>query len=458
MRLVFGKKLILQEIAWICFSLILCFFAFAGTMVIGGGYFLWGVVAFLSFLTLGLFLFFRSQLFFWLVLPFSFPHFFSVVSSVYLETGAYIAEQEAWSYATGGAVRLVSYLWALFFSAYLVFFFLKSAFGCGNIKEPTSWRLKFSNGVFILVILLLLFLYLGLFLYGSPVFQGVQRFEYWAEHPMPLLHSVLQYGFQLSFLIGVIQVFCSEKRRFSVLCVLLFVFVNILYGEKFTGIFLVMVYFFCGIYIAKISRGEGGFHLTASRFSAMVAIASGMFSLVYFHYTYIHAVDGGAFRFIFDRAFSLQGHTWWGIDALVSSGYPSQGIGPIFAGREDEVKGIYSLMEVIAPKSIYDSYVARGVSFTMGFPAILIFSVGYSWAFVLCVFFGAILGVVFFVLVGLVRGFNVVGIFLAVKVVLILSHALNMGGLYLLFDTRFAFYFLLMLIFFFVSRRGVRFG
>ena len=76
----------------------------------------------------------------------------------------------------------------------------------------------------------------------------------------------------------------------------------------------------------------------------------------------------------------------------------------------------------------------------------------------LCVCFGAILGVVFFVLVGLVRGFNVVGIFLAVKVVLILSHALNMGGLYLLFDTRFAFYFLLMLIFFFVSRRGVRFG
>ena len=49
-----------------------------------------------------------------LIFPFYFGFLGVAVSSTYLEHGAYISEQEAVSFATGGTLRLVSYL-AIFF-------------------------------------------------------------------------------------------------------------------------------------------------------------------------------------------------------------------------------------------------------------------------------------------------------------------------------------------------------
>lgn len=414
-----------------------------------------GGVGMVAYFLLILSIYFREQKLFWIMLPFSMFHFLAIVSSYYLEGGAYISEQEAYSYPTGGTIRLVGYMYVVFFVAYMVYVSLArlSRFSSDGRKQSGIYEVL----LFAVVWLFILVLLAALLVFGSPLLAGIQRFEYWAEHPYPVVHSLLQYGFQFSFLLGVVQIYRPRKKSGVLLAVFTFCVLNGLYGEKFTGIFLVVLYYICGMYIASLVNMKGRFKVGFYQILVFGVIVALLFGLIYFHYSSIHAVQGGVVDSIVSRVFSLQGHTWWGIDSIMISGKEPVGMAPL-VGSDGEINGVYYLMEQIAPEGIFKSYLARGITFTMGFPAILIYSVGYGTALFLCGVAGFLIACVAYLLTCVIAQYNLIGIFAGVKSLLVLTHALNMGVVNLLFDGKFIFYFMILIFSFYVSKKGVRFA
>jgi hypothetical protein len=138
-----------------------------------------------------------------LIFPFYFGYLGAVISSAYLEHGAYISEQEAFSHATGGTLRLVSYL-VIFLGAAVAIVNLRPV-NTHSLKQKPAAGSSPLRGTWVVLTLVCFYLFilcLGLMFYGSPLVMGITRFEYWAQHPNPLLWKLQIQLAQFAFLLG----------------------------------------------------------------------------------------------------------------------------------------------------------------------------------------------------------------------------------------------------------------
>jgi len=406
--------------------------------------------------SLGLFILFckylyqSKQYFFFLLMPFIFPHFTAIVSNFSLETGAFIEELQVSSFATGGVTRLIFYILSFFVVAMLSFSFLNkyriNRFSL-TLKGDYS-RLEnqliilFSAGIFFV-------LGVSAVIWGSPLLKGVQRFDYWASHPYPGIRNFLYQGYLLSFILGVYITrlnlnYYGNKKQY-IYIVALFCFFNILYGEKFTGVFLTLLYFFVGLFGSLVLYKKIKLITLKSVFFVSILMLI-LYGLIYYQYKFIHQLPGSIFSFIESRVLNLQGEVWWAIDEMSPSG---NGLSYLYSYDQNcrVTGGLYSLMYQIAPASLVDSYCERGITFTMGYPAILISSVGYLVGYLFNLLFAVLVGVTLFLVKKAIEYPNIISLFLSAKVLLIETHAFNMGNIYNVVDAKFLIYFLLLLFF-----------
>lgn len=383
-------------------------------------------------------------------MPFIFPHFTAIVSNISLETGAFIEELQVTSYATGGVTRLVFYLLS---------FFVIGMFSFGIINKYRINRFSFTlkGDYFLLEKQLILLFSMSIFavltvsalLWGSPLLKGVQRFDYWALHPYPGIRNFLYQGYLLSFILGVyitrLKLNGRNNYKSYILVVALFCVFNVIYGEKFTGVFLTLMYFFVGLFGALVIYKKVKIINTKTVLFLLLLMLI-LYGLIYYQYKYIHQLPGSIFSFIESRVLNLQGEVWWAIDELNPSG---NGIAYLYTYNQNckLTGGLYSLMYQIAPVSLVDSYCERGITFTMGYPAILISSVGYISGYFLNLMFAVLIGVTLFLIKKSIEYPNIISLFLSAKVLLIETHAFNMGNIYNVVDIKFFIYFLLLLIF-----------
>jgi hypothetical protein len=393
----------------------------------------------------GIILWFYQRPAFTIALPIYIGQLAAIISNAYLEGGTFISEQMDYSYATGSTLRLS--ILAIIFMLAAVIVFSKFSFK-SLISAPVSQLFTSKYFAIFAIATLVFFLNVtNILIFGSPIFMGIQRFDYWAMHPLPQLHKFTGYLSLLCFYLGSLygSLKSKNKRKLSIFFLVSYIFINILVGEKFTGIYLALLNFFIGFILSRSLLKEAIPNILK------IVLISGMLflsilCLVIWSYTHIHGIDSAfVFNFLISRIFALQGHVWWGIDRYVLDGHHICSFSELINSLKASDEGsFYMLMNQISPSNLVNSYMNRGVTFTMGSPAIAIYVFGYFGAIIY-----QLLGGIFYGLIGaylfskLKRG-QIILSFIALKLLLIMTHIFNMGIIGLFLSPSFLLYSMIM--------------
>ncbi|MEH7445201.1 DUF6418 domain-containing protein, partial [Bacillus sp. JJ1122] len=190
-------------------------------------------------------------------------------------------------------------------------------------------------------------------------------------------------------------------RLISSMLILMLIIKFLLQGHKFTPFYSSLLYLSI-IYFILYFKNDKMKILTALKNKKIIIILTATVLLLSFrvvnnykkefNYTTDQAVE-----FAIYRALGLQGHVWWGVDYNEKVAPLNKNERIVFVIKEfdstENIKGLKRLMYYIAPKELVDHYLTYGVSFTMGFPAILIFLFGQYMSIPILMFIGICLGI-----------------------------------------------------------------
>lgn len=443
MKLSFSLKLIILYII----SIALCLYSFMSL----DNYYIANFLSVTCYIMFFLIVYIERQYLFFIFLPLAFPHLTAIISNLYIDTGTYISELSTYSESTGAVNRLVFLVMTMFIVAITLSNYCIKRFRFQQYYLKFSvkgFERNFINTFSFFVISILL---LGLIKWGTPLSLSEQRFEYWASHPFPMLRGILYQTYLIGFLAGC-GYYHSKSKKTLMFIMLMVIITNLLYGEKFTGIYLPLMYYVIGYMISYyIINNKGRKLVTIGVATSVLLVLLIVFSIVYYQYKYIHNVGNDVVGYIIARIFSLQGEVWWGIDHYYFAGNLSPKVKYLFEEGTscENYGGLYYLMREIAPWSLVSAYCERGVTFTMGFPAIGLATIGFFNTILFCFIAGLLLALTAVLVIDSIRNKNYIAMFVSFKVILIETHALAMGNVYNVIDVKFAFY---IIVLFFISR------
>lgn len=310
-----------------------------------------------------------------------------LVSVLYIEQGIYIFEQDRNSFETGATMRL-AIMYLIFFSTSMFFLNL---FDRRKKVKKFYFINNFNNNKLVnyLIIYVLFFMSLFIFVDGFLTYKqyngSYTRFNYYEYSIFShlLLYRIITHFLHIiSLLLGY---YLGVFKTKTINIIIVFSLINLLsfsyfQGNKFSGFYLILVLFFIPILIKKNILIQ----FKKINFKKILIISFFVFGFIAIVFNlslkeYSQSMDvNDAKKFITYRILGLQGHVWWGSDNLGSklSKIEKQNniedeLNIIFLKQTDEIYGgLDKLMITISPK-IGMQYIENGVSFTMGFPAIL---------------------------------------------------------------------------------------
>lgn len=407
-----------------------------------------GFASVLLFAWFGYYLWKKDNISFLLIFSIYFSFFGAIVSSGYLETGAYISEQYRYSYATGATLKLVGYVILMLSVAYLVI--MNNKISSHFLYKTKQNRYVLSEYlIFGIAIVIVGVLIVSLFKFGSPLTQGVQRFDYWVSHPYPVIKTILTQLTQLSFILGAMHAHAKKirKRRIILFSFLFFILLNVLYGDKFSSNFLCIINYAIPYFVLNIFIN--GKKVNVSR---IMLLGSGTVIIFYFmifwSYTNLHHIEESQVnKYIFDRALSLQGHTWWGVDDLVLADKNDVPGSELIRKHETENPGgLYLLMYAISPEESVDVYLDKGITYTMGGIAIAVYTLGYYGAIGYVIIAGIMMGLVLLYIYKKIILQQYIRAWFGIKLSWLMTLAFAMGNVYLLLGVS-AFIYLISILF-----------
>jgi len=390
----------------------------------------------------------KTPTFFWLFFLFYFGQGIAIISCVYLESGNYISEQAVFAYVTGATSRLVMYN-LIFFLAGLVMFTLYIKNGRRSFAVSQSIPKLGIWTICLGLSLLLTILYIGLYIYGVPLFEGLDRYRYWADHPMPVFRLLSGQVYLLLFLLGIL--FAHSKRRIYLVLLIGCCVYLILQSVKFSGLFIVGYLFLLPIIITRLTKGKLPLPLKSIGIYAIV-ICSLFLSVIYYHYSAIHySPDLPITESIANRVLGLQGHVWWGTDVevmnrnrIVDFDQLSKEFSSFMSfSPEDEDVGMKYLMSLVAPPYIAQAYLEKGVNFTMGYPAIGLYIFNYVGLAFLQIIVAAIVVVAIAYVYQKITRYQLIRAAVAIKIFIEIYGAFTIGNFYQLFSLKVVIYVLI---------------
>ena len=399
-----------------------------------------GVISVLMYLLLCVLIWRIDKIILILLTPFLLMQFSSLISNSYLEYGGYVSEAKEFTYATGSTLRLLTLQSVFFISAVAAFQFFNSKkllVSISNEKKEIAFE---DYPIIFIIILMLLILLFNIFIQGAPIIDKVTRFDYWSSiHGGTILKKILALLDYFSFFIGVLYAKYRNVNylRKALILGLLFsaLLLNILYGEKFSGIFLLCMMYLMGYLLVQEIKGL----LDVNPVKILLLVSTmGYLFYILISWSYINLYyysEDAVVEIIIHRIFELQGEVWWVVDNNVNNGL-TKGVALDLIKHNSENKpgGIFLLMELIAPQNTFDEYVAKGVPFTMGYPAIAVYTLGYVGAFILQIISGIISAIVAAyamrkaILSQYIRGSA------AIILYLLCMWSFNLGSVYVLFS------------------------
>lgn len=388
----------------------------------------------LTFLFAAAFLSLRSRFFVFAAYLWFFQ-IFAILSNLYIESGKFIIEQGVYGFQTGAALKLLGFN-VLFF---LCFFLIAELWGQ---KLIVNFQLiRRINWVFWAVLAVVLACLVAL--YGNLVLSGgiplltagVDRFNFWSQYArFPVIAQILG---DLTVIIAMALGACfnlllklprSLNKRFWIRTVAalfaLYLLYLLLLGHKFSGQFLAIIFFFLPAFVTHLRQGF------LRKYAWALALAAfALFFLIFLNYrdSDLARYAGGPLQAIYYRAVGLQGHVWWGTDLAVSRG--EQSLEPF----QDLSQGMLTLMYLVGNSSV-QSYIDRGVRFTMGYPAIGLYAFGVQGLLLLQIVLAALLATLVSYLYSLCFKLSLLRLTLSLQVLLWAYTSYGTGDFSILFS------------------------
>lgn len=398
-----------------------------------------GSVAFFTYI---LYLFYKHNAgLFFLTLPYNLPQFTAVISVAYLETGAFPLEIRTETFNNGATSRLIILNLAFCISAWCCFIYYKKigdAFTRHVVVTTLPRELKYLR--FGVVAVALLYLVCAA-IWGAPLLIGEQRFFFWRDHPfgwgLAKLLSVLPYlGVFFGYYISSDHTANPRMKREVLILISIISGIAVLYGNKFSwfmdlGLFLGVGY----------TAGKGLAHATPTIVSLRIVLITlltlmAMVVNIIYSYIYAHGYDPlDVAPLIISRVLELQGQVWWGIDNLLNSSSVESNFLSLITSKTDErPAGIFILMELIAPSSTFWAYFNDGVPFSMGYPAITYYALGFTGALLFQLVLGILWIDVSICLISTVRESAIIQSLVLIVFYVLLVWAFSLGSTYVLFS------------------------
>lgn len=320
----------------------------------------------------------------YLIIPYMFQGFLTIPSLIFIESGGYITEQDRAGYFVGATI--IFFLFNVT-SILINWFVLKYFINKLNIFSPIFIVNKKNIDLILIksfIVLILILLLINLAISPIPFFNAdIDRFVYWENSKLPFLGSVL--GNTSSFLAFGIGCLFLRMRKQSIYLISIYILYLILIGHKYTSL-INAIYLFFLPYVLINSKSKVNWNYLFK--IPVLAISFALFGLVYYKYSinspFENAIGDSTIMAIFYRIFGLQGHVWWGaMEQYAFSGTTSHSW-----NLGDLSYGMHHLMRLLAPHETIEIAIEKGVSFTNGYPAILlkIFPVSVAFIFNVIIF------------------------------------------------------------------------
>jgi hypothetical protein len=308
-----------------------------------------------------------------ILLPYAIAFIWVGFSVLYIESGIFIVEQRQYSYPNGATLAHVAVYGA---------FWLPAAFAVGLVTRTTprlAAHLAFDREA--RSFLWLGAIALGLLLANAaasplPLFDPrIDRFDYWSHSRFPMLQGLLgNTATILATIFGLVALrarLADRKilgRWIRVLAISYFVYLMLI-GHAFSAISLGLIAYYIPAAVAGPSTVNWRGHIRTIVVVALIAMA--ILGLKAYQYgvrfnPYASTLGLDATQAILYRALGLQGHLWWGVVDARGFG----GVLPTWQWSELG-DGLIVLMKQFGHR-IGDQSISRGVTFTNGYPGILV--------------------------------------------------------------------------------------
>ncbi|PGM92437.1 oligosaccharide repeat unit polymerase [Bacillus cereus] len=339
-----------------------------------------------------------------------FMQLWTLVSNAYIETGIYITEQDRYSYSNNSTKMLFLYNIIFFLGIYFVnkVRWNNTSFVHGKELERNGEVGNLSKRILLLLLTCMIVISCSLainslltkFTYGD----AINKFNFWEHSIFPFLLVFHKQMYLIAIISGIIfTVFKNKKkiRLLSVVNVVALVINLIVQGHKFTTIAILMISFYIPIYVRgdTINRIKVSKKLIMQLFIPLMGLA--LFILLSINE---YSKDLGSARAAWDqivyRSLGLQGHVWWGIYDLTTSSLFTIDYYQNFIQEITEIvnptaehltAGMRELMITLSPSRAY-RFIQDSVNFTMGYPAIIIYSFGLYLGMIIQFVFGCVYG------------------------------------------------------------------
>lgn len=353
--------------------------------------------------------------------------------NAYAENGVYMSEILEQTNINGSTTRILSLCYVLMLSAFVFFK------GADKISLPIAYlpqsnqkSLNFTvNALILLFIVILVFTRIR---YGNPNTYGVDRFYFW-ENIAPAWIGYCKFLLQhLSMFLGLM--YAQKKERKYILVLIISIMSQMLVGDKFTGLYLSVIFFIVPVIILRrVNLFQNIFNYKA------VMLAFSFFVILLFaSYLSYQAITNGSdgYARLVNRLI-LQSQMWWAVDNY------SKGVMLNFdfiikhmigIGADNNDTGIRYLMGVIAPNRIWNIFMDRGVTFTMGSPVNFIYFFGYPLSIIPVVLFGCFLGLLFKFISYSISTTNPILSIVAAKLYYVMISVYAMGDIVVLWDIK----------------------
>ncbi|KJN26941.1 DUF6418 domain-containing protein [Enterobacter sichuanensis] len=366
-----------------------------------------------------------SSFFLWSILT-------TAISGLILETGVFLPELGEMSTLNGAtAINLSLAVITLLISSN-VFVFMNDRI-LVNLNTSLFLNAIIEKTYPILVLLatfVVIFFYIK---FGRPSDYGQDRFYYWNNVAPSWGNLVRLFVEQSVFILGCIYARTKSKVILGVF--LLGLISQILVGEKFTGIFQMLLFFsVCFLIAANKTISKKLFSFRSILFFSVLGIV--FIILVWTSYFSLSGDSSLAFESLKTRI-AAQSQLWWSltenarnaeIDILnITNNFFGIGVQP-------ENTGMLYLMGLVMPQQLFNVYQEAGIALTMAFPANIILFFGPFLSLLVCAILAFLLALALWFTVYTLRNRDYILLFIAMKVFNIAIQFILMGRVYLLFE------------------------
>ena len=373
---------------------LLSLLAFFGDIRINGYISILLFMAFLHFIYTANKLLFFSNIFFWV------SWVWVMSSLIFIEQGAFITEQNRFGVQIGSPYKFFLYIFSFSISGILLFHLNRN----NHKKMSKFFREKNSDYdpfyfFLVLFFVLLICFSLAYAMNGLPLLLAIERFSYWEG--IEVLRRAVYVTPIATFFLG--MSFAHTKKIFKVLILILLCGILFLFGEKFTGPYLNIAYFFTGYYLVSnlkhIDINYGFERQVIFIWGPLLFISLTILVAIGYLILNSFAADEVADQII-QRALGLQGHTWYGVDYNLMNGHIQHQNDLFLKEYSSEYPaGMESIMYSISNSDFVKATRDLGIRFTNGYPAIVLLSFGFDAGLVAQFFLGFIFFIFYFYMI-----------------------------------------------------------